>query len=252
MSDKNNPPPPSEEAVKALSETILSQMNEMRNSIDTQVSEDDNGPDNDHNEEGVLEDETSEGLSISDLFSDVSELERYRKTLQPFLLDDVTGLIRNLDETVYEGFMGMLTDNYAEHEVVQDEPDSIEWWSVDVGLWVALANEEEVTIEFQWSDEDAYYLWGRIGNGLPVEFDSTLIALWRADKFEDESDSSFIYWPIDELKLAYSVLQKNILNYPPLMDSVYLERLQTFLQQEAKATGIDPTNHAEWAAWLNG
>ncbi|MEC8378707.1 MAG: hypothetical protein VXZ96_00215 [Myxococcota bacterium] len=61
-----------------------------------------------------------------------------------------------------------------------------------------------------------------------------------------------MYWPIDELKLAYSVLQKNILNYPPLMDSVYLERLQTFLQQEAKATGVDPTNHAEWAAWLNG
>ena len=36
------------------------------------------------------------------------------------------------------------------------------------------------------------------------------------------------------------------------MDSLYLERLQSHLQQEAKVEGIDPTNHAEWAAWLNG
>ena len=114
-----------------------------------------------------------------------------------------------------------------------------------------MANEEEVTIEFQWSDEDAYYLWGRIGNGLPVEFDSTLIALWRADKFEDESDSSFIYWPIDELKLAILCFKKTSL-ISAFDGFVYLERLQTFLQQEAKATGVDPTNHAEWAAWLNG
>ena len=34
------------------------------------------------------------------------------------------------------------------------------WWSVDYGLWIALADEDEVTIEFQWSDDDTYYLWG--------------------------------------------------------------------------------------------
>ena len=247
MSEKNNPPPPSEDAVKALSESILSQISELRSSEELQSVEDEPSIDAENSE-----DDSSEGVRISDLFEDAAEFERYRKTLLPFLLDDVTGLINNLDSGVYEGFMRMLTDNYAEHEVVQDDSDNIEWWSVDYGLWVALADEDEVTIEFQWSDDDAYYLWGRIGNGLPIEFDAILIALWRADKFEDDAETSFIYWPIAELKLVYSVLQKNILNHPPLMDSLYLERLQSHLQQEAKVEGIDPTNHAEWAAWLNG
>ena len=51
-------------------------------------------------------------------------------------------------------------------------------------------------------------IFGRIGNGLPIEFDAILIALWRADKFEDDAETSFIYWPIAELKLVYSVLQE--------------------------------------------
>ena len=92
MSEKNNPPPPSEDAVKALSESILSQISELRSSEELQSVEDEPSIDAENSE-----DDSSEGVRISDLFEDAAEFERYRKTLLPFLLDDVTGLINNLD-----------------------------------------------------------------------------------------------------------------------------------------------------------
>lgn len=265
MSEKNNPPPPSEEAVRALSESILAQMMEIRAQaknaaddaqaedlpVDSDALEDGLSFEADSDEASFDTDDSEDDIELNEIFSDAAELERYRKTLETLLFDDVTGFVAHLDSEVYSGFMEMLKANYSEHSIVQDDPDLLEWWSIDVGLWSILAEQGEVTIEFQWSEEDAYYLWGRVNTGLPAEFEPALIKLWKTEQLEDDTHQSFVLWPIAELKQIYTTLQKNILNVPVLMDSQFLMQLQTFLQQQALEDGQDPTNHAEWAAWLN-
>lgn len=59
-------------------------------------------------------------------------------------------------------------------------------------------------------------------------------------------------YSLAELKLVYQILQQQLAAQPDLMDSQLLHDLQHFLQQQARAAGIDVSLHSEWAAWLNG
>jgi hypothetical protein len=62
--------------------------------------------------------------------------------------------------------------------------------------------------------------------------------------------TKFNTFNIDELKLVYLTLHKNLIKTPGLMDSVFLEELQTHLHSLAKTEGINIQNHAEWENWL--
>jgi hypothetical protein len=53
-----------------------------------------------------------------------------------------------------------------------------------------------------------------------------------------------------ELKLIYRALHKQLTRFPDLMDTHFLIELQSFMQKQASADGVDVTVHAEWEAWL--
>ena len=53
-----------------------------------------------------------------------------------------------------------------------------------------------------------------------------------------------------ELKVIYRLLHKNLLQEPSLMDSEFLQNLQTYLQKKSRAEGVDVSNHSAWDAWL--
>ena len=59
-------------------------------------------------------------------------------------------------------------------------------------------------------------------------------------------------YPLDELKLIYSLLHTQLAENPLLMDSNLLHDLQTYLQTEARRAGVDVTLHAQWTTWLAG
>lgn len=58
-------------------------------------------------------------------------------------------------------------------------------------------------------------------------------------------------YDLDELKLIYQLLHKQLPMHPALMDSELLHDLQGFLQQAARKDGVDVSLHAQWANWLN-
>lgn len=58
-------------------------------------------------------------------------------------------------------------------------------------------------------------------------------------------------YPQDELKLIYLLLHAQLQGSPMLMDSDFLQDLQTHLQGMAKTAGVDVSHHAQWATWLN-
>ena len=64
--------------------------------------------------------------------------------------------------------------------------------------------------------------------------------------------NQFSQYPLDELKLVYSLLHRALQEQPELMDSELLQDLQTYLQAAAKQAGVDVTIHARWAGWLAG
>jgi hypothetical protein len=59
-------------------------------------------------------------------------------------------------------------------------------------------------------------------------------------------------YPLDELKLVYTLLHQALQAQPELMDSQLLQDLQAHLQTAAKQAGVDVTVHAQWASWLAG
>ena len=59
-------------------------------------------------------------------------------------------------------------------------------------------------------------------------------------------------YPLDELKLIYSLLHAQLPENAALMDAELLHDLQIHLQSEAKRAGVDVTLHAQWATWLAG
>lgn len=59
-------------------------------------------------------------------------------------------------------------------------------------------------------------------------------------------------YPLEELKLVYRVLHRNLQEELELMDSELMQDLQGHLQQKAREAGVDISVHAQWATWLNG
>lgn len=57
-------------------------------------------------------------------------------------------------------------------------------------------------------------------------------------------------YPLGELKCLYTTLHAALPTVPVLMDSEWLNDLQTSLMRRARAAGIDVTDHAAWRAWL--
>lgn len=55
---------------------------------------------------------------------------------------------------------------------------------------------------------------------------------------------------VEELKLIYRILHRHLSEHVELMDTHFLLELQSFLQRQALADGIDPSNHGEWDVWL--
>ena len=62
----------------------------------------------------------------------------------------------------------------------------------------------------------------------------------------------FSVFELDELKLVYRVLHRSLLSEEALMDSEFLQSLQTWLQYRAGEDGVDLSDHALWDAWLKG
>ena len=62
----------------------------------------------------------------------------------------------------------------------------------------------------------------------------------------------FSAFEIDELKLVYRLLHKNLLSEEDLMDAEFLQALQSWLQYRAGQDGVDLSDHASWDAWLKG
>lgn len=58
-------------------------------------------------------------------------------------------------------------------------------------------------------------------------------------------------YSLDELKLIYQLLHRQLPEYPALIDSDLLQDLQQYLQQCANQDGVDVSLHGDWAAWLN-
>jgi hypothetical protein len=58
-------------------------------------------------------------------------------------------------------------------------------------------------------------------------------------------------YALDDLKRVYLALHAQLAGNPALMDSDLLQDLQTHLQAQAKAAGVDVSHHAQWATWLN-
>ena len=59
-------------------------------------------------------------------------------------------------------------------------------------------------------------------------------------------------YDLEELKLVYRLLHSHLQDTIELMDSALMHDLQKYLQDQARADGVDVSIHARWATWLNG
>jgi hypothetical protein len=57
-------------------------------------------------------------------------------------------------------------------------------------------------------------------------------------------------YPIEELKLIYRILHRQLVQHTELLDAQLFEDLQTHLQKRAMFEGIDIGDHGAWDAWL--
>lgn len=55
---------------------------------------------------------------------------------------------------------------------------------------------------------------------------------------------------LEDLKLVYRILHRHLAEHPELMDSPFLEELQTYLYERAQEEGVDVSHHTEWDIWL--
>ena len=62
--------------------------------------------------------------------------------------------------------------------------------------------------------------------------------------------TKFNTFDVDELKLVYVTLHGTLRRVPDLIDSKFLEELQSHLHTLAKIDGIETTNHSQWEKWL--
>jgi hypothetical protein len=57
-------------------------------------------------------------------------------------------------------------------------------------------------------------------------------------------------YEIEELKLIYRVLHRQLTQNPELLDSQFFEDLQRHLQKRAIFDGVDIGDHGAWDSWL--
>ena len=57
-------------------------------------------------------------------------------------------------------------------------------------------------------------------------------------------------YPVDELKLVYRLLHAQLTTHLELLEGDFLHDLQGYLQQQARAAGVDLSDHGQWDAWL--
>ena len=62
--------------------------------------------------------------------------------------------------------------------------------------------------------------------------------------------NKFSAFDATDLKLVYRTLHGSLMDNIDLMDSEFLEQLQTWLRTVASADGIDTSDHSQWDAWL--
>ncbi len=62
--------------------------------------------------------------------------------------------------------------------------------------------------------------------------------------------NKFAAFDATDLKLVYRTLHGSLMDNIDLMDSEFLEQLQTWLRSVARADGIDTSDHSQWDAWL--
>lgn len=53
-----------------------------------------------------------------------------------------------------------------------------------------------------------------------------------------------------EQKIVYRALHQQLTRLPELMDTQFLYELQSALQKQAQAEGVDVSDHGAWDAWL--
>jgi hypothetical protein len=68
--------------------------------------------------------------------------------------------------------------------------------------------------------------------------------------FETKGEAVIAAHSLEELRLVYRALHKELARFPDLLDTHFLIELQNFLQRKAAADGVDMTVHSEWEAWL--
>ena len=57
-------------------------------------------------------------------------------------------------------------------------------------------------------------------------------------------------YPLEELKLIYRVLHRNLTQNIALLDSLLFAEMQTYLHRRAQAEGVDVGDHGAWDEWL--
>tara|TARA_Y100000588_G_scaffold977_1_gene1307 strand:+ start:2820 stop:3086 length:267 start_codon:yes stop_codon:yes gene_type:complete len=68
--------------------------------------------------------------------------------------------------------------------------------------------------------------------------------------FNIEKNKILMSANLEDMKLVYRVLHKHITENLELMDSMFLENLQSALQEKAQEEGIDIGHHSSWDLWL--
>jgi len=64
--------------------------------------------------------------------------------------------------------------------------------------------------------------------------------------------NKFSAFDATDLKLIYRTLHGSLMDNIELMDSEFLNELQTWLRSVASSQGVDTSDHGQWDRWLGG
>ncbi|MCK6455360.1 MAG: hypothetical protein L6Q92_02340 [Phycisphaerae bacterium] len=70
--------------------------------------------------------------------------------------------------------------------------------------------------------------------------------------FERRGETVIAAHDLEELKLVFRVLHRQLADVPELMDTHFLTELQRFLLAAAGSDGVDVADHTAWDRWLGG
>lgn len=68
--------------------------------------------------------------------------------------------------------------------------------------------------------------------------------------FEQRGEAVVGAHSLDDLKMVYRILHRNLSHHPNLIESDFLIDLQDFLHRQARADGVDTSIHGDWDKWL--